>query len=336
MILRILGVTIAGMLILYVAYWIWSGGLSRGFKLASFLDNPFTLWSSSTTGGALRLPGQPDELVDTIDLSTYGIGGTLDSTGDGVSAQDKLDALQNQYESISSQARDPRNFGNPSPYKDQIRLGNHTAQNSSPTTEYITLEVGFNTTAPISLAGWSLQSAVTGVRLVLPQAAPQFVSGVLNNVSYPTLSSGSAVYVISGPSPVGVSFRENICSGYLGELQTFVPELNRSCPLASDELTLNAQNISNFGDSCVDYVQTIPQCHFPGLDSPGNVSTSCAQFVLNRLSYNGCVYAHKNERDFNTGAWRLYLGSGVNLWRDTHDVVRLLDDQGRTVDVISY
>jgi hypothetical protein len=330
MVLRIIGILIAGILILFVGYWIWSGGLSHALTFSGHIGNPFL--SSSTTGGTLRLPGQPDNLIDTIDIADEGAA----TTDGALSTQDQLNSLQYQYDQLSAQAKDPRNFGNPSPYKNKVTFGTNNAVDSSPNSEYVTLQAAYGNTAPITLSGWSLQSVVTGVRVAIPQAATQFVSGVVNNVDSVSLSAGATAYVVSGLSPVGVSFRENICSGYLGELQSFTPELSKQCPVASDELPLNAQNISTYGDACLEYVKTAPQCHFPGLDQKPDVSNTCADFLLSRLSYNGCVYAHKNDSSFYQGTWRLYLGSGANLWRDTHDVIRLLDGQGRTVDVLTY
>jgi hypothetical protein len=336
MILRIIGIMIAAVVILFVAWWIWTGGITRGLKIGYYLGDPYAFITGSTTGGLFTLPGQSAMIPDTPDT----IDVAYQDTGNpnyGVSTADQLNALQNQYSELSAEAKDPKNFGNPSPYQNKITFGQSNAQDSSSASEYVTLQASFANTAPISLAGWSLQSAVTGVRIALPQAAPQFVSGVGNNVAPVTLSAGSVAYVVSGPSPVGVSFRENSCTGYLAELQVFTPELNKTCPSPSDELSLNAQNISQFGDACVDYARSLPQCHFPGLDQkPAGISDACASFLLNRFSYNGCVYAHKIESDFYQPSWRLYLGSGANIWRDTHDVVRLLDDQGRTVDVLQY
>lgn len=335
MILRIIGILIACTALIFIAYWIWSGGLSRAIRFASNYQNPFTFLSSTSTAGAIRLPGQPDSLIDTIDVSANSDSSAAEDSAPP-SARDQLNALQNRYEELSAQAKDPKSFGNPSPHRNQVTFGLHNAQQSSPAAEYLILQANFSNTAPISLAGWSLQSAVSGVRIMIPAAAPEFVSGILNTVSMISLSPGGSAYVVSGPSPVGVSFRENVCSGYLGERQTFTPELERQCPLASEELSLNAQNIANFGDTCVDYTRVLPQCHFPGLDAKPNVTDACANFLLNRLSYNGCMMAHRNDRDFYTSSWRVYLASGVNLWRDTHDVIRLLDEDGRTVDVLTY
>jgi hypothetical protein len=321
------------MVLLYVAYWVMTGGISRGIKIGNYLGNPISIFTGSTTGGILSLPGQsPLETPDTIDIGEDGT-----PSDSGLTTQDQINALQNQYDQLSAEAKDPKNFGNPSPYKNQITFGMNNAQDTSAKSEYVTIQASFANTAPISLSGWSLQSAVTGVRVAIPAAASQFISGVNNNLNSVSLSPGSVAYIVTGSSPVGVSFRENICTGYLAELQSFTPDLNKVCPAPSDELILNAQNIQQFGDACVDYARTLSQCHFPGLDQePAGISDACANFLLNRFSYNGCVYAHKIDSDFYQPSWRLFLGSGASIWRDTHDVIRLLDAQGRTVDVLTY
>jgi hypothetical protein len=335
MIVRILTVLLICIIILFIGYWIFTGGLSRSISIARGLDNPLNFFFSTTTGGAIRLPGQPDSPIDFIDVTQMEKGPGYRQGGPVT--QNQLDVLESQYQELLAQAKDPRNFGNPSPYRNQVTFGISTAQEKSPASEYVTLQAGYGNTAPISLAGWSLQSAVTGVRVALPQAASSFISGILNQTQPVSLAAGGSAIVMTGASPVGISFRENKCSGYLGELQTFVPELPRSCPTGAEELPVNGPNVANFGDVCVDYIQRVPTCHFPGKDpAPAGISTNCLKFVVDRLSYNGCVYAHRVDSNFYSGTWRLYLTSSTQLWRDTHDVVRLLDDQGRTVDVLSY
>ena len=334
MILRIIAILFAGLIILYIAYWVWTGGISRGIHLANFLDNPFNVLMGSTTGSILNLPGQPTVTgPSTIDTSGDGGTGVAVNT---LTTSEELSNLQDQYQQLSTAAKDPRNFGNPSPYKNKISFGLGDPQESSASIEYVTLAASYANSAPISLAGWTLQSAVTGLRTPLPHAAPGFVTGIVNTLQYPSLEPGATAYVVSGTSPVGVSIKENICTGYLAELQTCTPELSKQCPLGTDEMPLNAQNVANFGDGCIDYARSLPQCHFPGLDPKPSVTDACSNFLLNRMTYNGCVAAHRNDINFYTGSWRLFLGSNAQLWRDTHDVIRLLDDQGRTVDVLTY
>jgi hypothetical protein len=340
MIVRILVIILVCTLVIFIGYWIFTGGISRAIGFARTIDNPLNYFLSSTTGMALRLPGQPDtsnfgvdisQYMDSVPGSSYGPGG-----GTQGSQQDQLNELQNRYDALYAQANDAKNFGTPSPYRDKVIFDFGNAQGSTPDSEYLSLRADYANSAPISLAGWSLQSAVTGLRAPLPLAAPTFILGILNTAASVSLDPGATAIVASGPSPVGTSFRENICSGYLAELQTFTPNLDRVCPMGEKELPLNAQNIQSYGDACIDIAKNLPQCHFPGLDGPLNVSPACNTALLNKLSYNGCVYGHRLDRNFASNVWRLYLTSGVQLWRDTHDIVRLLDDQGRTVDVLTY
>jgi hypothetical protein len=157
----------------------------------------------------------------------------------------------------------------------------------------------------------------------------------VNAVQPISLEPGSSAILTTGISPVGISFRENTCSGYLGELQSFTPELPSECPAPSEALLLNADNLRAYGDTCIDYVQTLSQCHFPAT-VPSNLTPACRSFIANTLSYNGCTQAHRNDPSFALPSWRVYLGLKAEFWYNTHDVIRLLDDQGRVVDVLTY
>lgn len=333
MIARILTIVFVALIIIYIGYWIFTGGLSRAIGIAKSLDNPLNIFGpigTSTSGEFIRLPGQPDQLLPGIDITEYS------AFSDDQSTRDKLDALQDQYDQLYAQAKQAKNFGEPSPHRGEVKFGYNTATENSVAAEFVTLEANYQNTAPVSLAGWTLQSAVTSVRVPLPQAAPLFIGGVLNAASPVTLSPGEQAIVVSGRSPVGVSFRENKCTGYLNELQSFVPQLERNCPVPADDLSITAENIRAYGDECIDYAKNLAQCHFPGLDQAPSVLPDCKALLLNRFSYNGCVQSHKLDTGFQSKTWRLYFGVGTNLWRDTHDVVRLLDEEGRTVDVLTY
>jgi hypothetical protein len=334
MIIRILASLLVLIVVIFIGYWIFTGGPARGINFAKSVDNPLDFFTSTTTGGSIRLPGQPDELLPGIDISQY--TGEPGSDEMKASSYERLSQLQQQYDELYAKVKDPKNFGNPSPYRGKVSFAYNTAKSSSASAEYLTLQADYRNTAPVPLNGWSIQSAVTGLRVGIPPGAQMFVSGTLNSVAAVSLDPGASAIALTAASPVGVSFRENRCTGYLGELQTFTPELQRNCPTAQEELPLNAQNIQTYGDECVDYVKSIPRCHFPGTDPNTTMSQSCKNFLLNRLTYNGCVYAHRGDLDFYGKDWRLYLGSGAHLWRDTHDVIRLLDAEGRTVDVLTY
>ncbi|OGG78053.1 hypothetical protein A3A36_02680 [Candidatus Kaiserbacteria bacterium RIFCSPLOWO2_01_FULL_52_12b] len=66
------------------------------------------------------------------------------------------------------------------------------------------------------------------------------------------------------------------------------------------------------------------------------MSGSCQSFLIKYFNYNGCVDAHKNDADFSGDTWRIYLGRTTPMWRAQHEVVKLIDVNGKTVDAFSY
>ena len=46
--------------------------------------------------------------------------------------------------------------------------------------------------------------------------------------------------------------------------------------------------------------------------------------------------AHRDDADFTKDAWRLYVGANRELWLNDHDVIRLLDEESRIIDVYTY
>jgi hypothetical protein len=46
--------------------------------------------------------------------------------------------------------------------------------------------------------------------------------------------------------------------------------------------------------------------------------------------------AYGGSASFGLNTWRLYLNAYGELWSNSHDVIRLLDAEGRTVDSLTY
>src|SRR3989338_2180491 len=327
MIKRVLIISLVFFIIGLILFWLISGGLSASARTARTLGNPidYIFGSGTSPGISFRLPWQPASLPQGPDIS-----------GDAeVDAQNDAPGNEERGSNASPQPSELRTFGNPSPSAGKITLTDNSATESDATAEYIKIEASGSNTAPIAITNWSLQSAISGLRTYIPQGAPLFVMGVINNVEKVYLEPGASAIVTTSASPVGVSFRENICSGYLGELQTFTPEIGNACPHASETLAKNPQNLQTYSGACFDYLDTLPSCHFP-TDLPSELSSTCRSFIANTMSYNGCVNTSRNDPTFALHSWRLFLNMRTELWYNTHDVIRLLDDQGRTVDALTY
>lgn len=228
-------------------------------------------------------------------------------------------------------------FGVPSPYRGTVTMSRYVsgAGSTNPRNEYIEISVGQNVGVPIDLSGWRLVSSASGNSARIPQGTETPTSGTINASQNIVLSPGMRAIIVSGPSPIGASFRENKCIGYFSTFQTFNPSLPQNCPTPSSELT------TNYGDGyirdpfCIDYVNRISRCQVT-LSPPSGASGNCKNFLTTYLHYNGCVDTHKNDPDFTGTTWRVYLGRTTSMWRTTHEFVKLLDTNGKTVDAFSY
>ena len=307
----------------FIFVWIISGGPRKVFNSVQSLS------LSGTSSGEFSLPWQPSNLFpainedDLFDESDYSYG-----------ADTELSDIEREYQELARQTGELTTFGDPSPLFGDVKIVPYDSYPQGGKDEYIRVQARYENTAPISLSGWSLQSAISGTRVFFPPAAPQFVMGAVNNQRPISLNPGATLIVVTAPSPVGISFRENACTGYLSQLQSFSPELSRDCPNPQNELPLSTENLQLYGESCIDYVRTLPSCEFPQ-NLPSYLSASCHAFVQTRFSYNGCLNTHANDIGFTKDTWRVFL-SANELWHNNHDAIRLLDAQGRVVDAYVY
>lgn len=228
-------------------------------------------------------------------------------------------------------------FGTPSPYRNIVRMNHYvsSAGSADPKNEYIEISVSQGVGVPVDLSGWRMVSDASGSSALIPKGTEVPISGSINAEENIVLSPGTRAIIISGQSPIGASFRENKCIGYFSTFQSFSPSLPQNCPVPSDELS------SFYGPNyirdpfCIDYVNRISRCQVV-LSPPLGASGACQSFLVNHLNYNGCVNAHRNDADFEGDTWRIYLGRSTSMWRVRHEIVKLLDNNGKTVDAFSY
>ncbi|MDO8562033.1 MAG: hypothetical protein Q7S05_04390 [bacterium] len=335
MVRKILWWILVLLIISFVATWIWTGGIAKARNQSSLFTNlvDFIFYHDPSTGATLRLPWQPEFPTGAGIPETQ-----TDGTASGVvQAQGELSSLNQQYNTLNSQIEDAKTFGNPSPLAGRVRiLSEGNPRESAVGAEYIEIASVSQNTAPIDLAGWSLQSAYTGMRAYIPPAVSSFLAGAVNNVAPIQLAPGQGLILNSGVSPVGVSFRENSCSGYLGQMQLFTPALSTDCPSPASLLPLTPDNLRNYGQTCSDYLSSVPSCEAPLNTFPPEVSQNCRAFAQDNLSYNGCVLKNRYSPSFTRDVWRVFLNGNLELWQNGHDIIRLLDGSGRTVDVLTY
>ncbi len=228
-------------------------------------------------------------------------------------------------------------FGPSSPYRGVVRMGRYVsgAGLSDPKNEYIELYVAQDAGTPVNVSGWTLMSDVTGSAIRIPGGTEVPISGTVNASQDIVITPGKRAILVSGSSPIGASFRENKCIGYFSTFQQFYPPLPQNCPTPSDELS-NYYGVGYIRDSsCIEYVNKLSRCQV-ALSPPVTVSNACQNFMIQYLNYNGCVTAHQNDSNFKGDVWRIYLGRTTPMWRTKHEIVKLLDVSGKTVDAFAY
>lgn len=227
-------------------------------------------------------------------------------------------------------------FGAVSPYRGIISMNHYVSSaGSNPREEYLTLSVAQNATVPVDISGWTLRSDASGNTITIPKGTEVPTSGIVNAAQDIVLTAGKQALLISGQSPIGASFRENKCIGYFSSFQQFYPQLPQNCPAASNELTSNYGTDYARDAACIDFANTLSRCQV-ALTPPVGASSACQSFLVKYLNYNGCVDAHRSDTDFLGDTWRIYLGRTSAMWLTRHEIVHLLDSNGKTVDVFSY
>jgi len=248
-------------------------------------------------------------------------------------------------------------------YNIQIGSGNASREIQN-YLEYITLDNRSRNT--VTLSGFTLKNAkenrayavggnevhYASDMVIIPQGALFVAPKGPSPLGDIVLKSGDIAIITSGsvgnqtPYKI-VSFKENKCSGYLeaSDDYAFTPALDNSCPLPSQE-----PGFQNLDRTCKDFLNGFSSCHIPTyngrstnnepcngcVDGKVGLSTSCIAFIQSHMNYNSCIVNHKNDADFNSNTWRVFLGSGGELWADQDETISLFDRAGSLVNSISY
>jgi hypothetical protein len=324
----------------FLYLWLMGGGWQTVQSYIPKIIAWFNLQEEPTTGILLPSFAMPSYLNSISPIS--GMETSLSSSGSITSygsTEKTLQEAEAEYDALRKAVAEARTFGDPSPSRGAVTIGRvtTTSLNEASSGEHVTLTASGKNTTPINITGWSLQSLLSGDRVYIPQGVRTFKMGAVGSLSEIYLDPGGTAILTTGKSPVGVSFRENMCSAYLGQFQTFSPSLDSyQCPSGSTELPATVENLQTYGEECVSFVSTLRTCSLYTGNFPPEINPACRAFVRGALTYNGCVDRYEWRSSFGKNSWRIFLNKEGSLWRSTHDVVRLLDTSGRTVDVYTY
>lgn len=62
----------------------------------------------------------------------------------------------------------------------------------------------------------------------------------------------------------------------------------------------------------------------------------CTQYADSFREYEECAEKESSKANYFGDTWMIYLGRSSELWRSDDETIRLLDREGRTVDIYSY
>jgi hypothetical protein len=238
--------------------------------------------------------------------------------------------LSNPEQEIRSSVLSRRTTSHP--YAQSISIDASNAHGDTLDSEFITLSLAWNAPDNLNITGWTLTSN-GGSRAMIGLGTQTPRQGTVNQPEDIVLMKGDNAIIASGRSPIGVSFKENICSGYIGILQTFTPHLSTQCPKAEE----TARNLGIDIDTvCADALRAIPACTTYVRPAPEGVSESCTAFIQKSINYNGCVYAHHDAYNFDNRQWRIYLNSTTELWDNDGGTISLYDETGAFVKSVKY
>lgn len=306
------GLFFLGIIVFFFLIWLAGGGPSRPISFSGPYITPIRTVGDTQSGYGNT--GVPRNSADSDRTSGW--------------------SFSRMVANLERDKQEARLFGTPSPYKDKVSLGRGNVKADSPREESLSIGVSSRIDAPVSISGWRLVSVRTGASATIPFGTSAFQAGAVNGVGPIQLSGGDKAIVVTGDSPIGTSFKENLCTGYLSSFQEFTPKLSERCPSARDDFKRFYNGSESEYYECEEFVRTISRCEVPSATRA--IPSSCRAFRDYYLSYNGCVAAHASDKGFNEGSWRIYLDAGEDLWRDDGDSIKLLDSQGYTVDLLVY
>ena len=252
--------------------------------------------------------------------------------------EDRVAQIYRELDTLRKEVREATLREPVSPYAGKIDLSMGSVYETDPDREYLMLRTAYNTTEALPISNWYLESYVTKERATIPDGDRLMTSWRSPSSEPILLGANESAYLITGASPIDVSFHENICTGYLNDEETFYPSLSERCPYPKDEME-RFGDIKLDNDKCYDLIERISNCSVPTdeqIDAV-NISGVCLRFVENTFNYNDCVALHRYDPYFERdGYWRIYLDERNELWRPKREIIRLMDANDRVIDVIEY
>ncbi|MBI2476387.1 MAG: hypothetical protein HYV67_04050 [Candidatus Taylorbacteria bacterium] len=323
-----------GLLILFAAFWLASGGLSKSASPKPFLE---PVIESGGNGAVFNFAHIGNNSADSINYVSR-----TNTTQSRQGLAKKLTALDEikqvildagiQASEIQKELNTLEEASHASPLTGKLAIVGRAA-GAGAAGEYIALRASPQNKDKVLLTGLRLQSSASGQGADIPKAAPLVFQNQLNREEPVYLKPGDSAYIITGRSPLGLSFRLNKCTGFFSQHQTFNPSLPSRCPKPREEDLPVSGTVYN--DACRNYINSLSSCRVV-TSPPLTLSPECQRYVTEEINYTKCVERHKNDADFYDPSWRVYLNRADKLWKTSRELIHLVDQNGKVIDAITY
>lgn len=220
-----------------------------------------------------------------------------------------------------------------SPYKKLVSINSIQRNVDSSDKEYITLRSS-NPSQNITVSGWTIESRYGG-RMAIPPGRNIPAIDALDSPI--VMTPGSTISITTGNNNYPYNFRENSCTAYFNQHQTFTPGISNACNGGNDYSTTELLN-RGFNSECVDYIRSLNSCRILTIpfDTQLRIKDACVQFITDNISYAGCVARWRDTKDFLKNTWHIFMRRTNKFWDDRHDYAVLRDNNGLIVDEFSY
>lgn len=211
---------------------------------------------------------------------------------------------------------------------------NQNLTSSSLSNEYFILLVSNRIDEPITITGWKVFDFKKRVAYEIPKGVDILDPGGTNTQVPIQVLAGDSVVVNSGHSPIGFSFKVNKCTGFRTQFKRFSPSIKTACPRATQTLYEYGE-VPYTDDRCFEIVNSLGTCR-AATAIPAGVSKECTTLLSSEITEGGCVNRYRNDSNFYTKNWRVYLESNEKLWYGIHNALYLLDQEDRIVATYIY
>ena len=180
---------------------------------------------------------------------------------------------------------------------------------------------------PLLLSQWSIENE-RGERAEIGLGTETFDIGKVPELQPILAATNTTLLVSFAPSPLGVSFREHICSPYLRGTRPFVPALPAQCPELSAHPGWNTLD-----SSCQLLASSLPRCEALSPEHLTDISPSCDAFLRSAPTYTSCM----KDSGVNglLSSWRIFVAKDQFV-KESGGTLILKDDRGMVVDTIEY